>query len=62
MTVRHRSRNQSTVNSTAIYSVGSPTAEKTIVIVTSPASGMPAAPTEAAIDVTAIINCCDKLR
>ena len=45
--VRQRSRNQSTVRSSTMYSVGSPTAVNTRVMVTSPASGIPAAPTEA---------------
>ena len=45
--VRQRSRNQSTVSSSGMYSVGRLTAENTAIIVTSPASGMPAAPTEA---------------
>jgi len=55
--VRQRSKNQSTVSSKAMYSVGSFTAVKTSVIVTSPASGIPAAPTDAMTEVTTIIAC-----
>lgn len=41
----------------AMYSVGKPTEENTSVIVTNPASGIPAAPTEAKIEVSTTINC-----
>ena len=51
MAVRQRSRNQSSGSSSGMYSVGRWTAEKTASIVTSPASGMPAAPTLAMIDM-----------
>ena len=44
--VRQRSRNQSTVSRTGMNCTGRPTAVKTMVIVTRPASGIPAAPTE----------------
>jgi len=44
-------RNQSTENIKAIMSVGKPTVSNTISMVTRPACGIAAAPTEAKIDV-----------
>ena len=55
--VRQRSRNQSTGSSSAMYPVGKPTAVKTSVMVTRPASGIPAAPTEARTLVMTIRSC-----
>ena len=45
-----------------MYSTGKPTAFKTMIIVTKPASGMPAAPMAAKVAVTAIISCCVKVK
>lgn len=44
-------RNQSTENMIAIMSVGRPTVSNTMSMVTRPACGMAAAPTDAKIDV-----------
>lgn len=44
-------KNQSTANISPTSSVGSPTAVRTITMVTSPASGTPAAPMAAAVAV-----------
>lgn len=44
-------RNQSTEKMTAIMSVGKPTVSKTINMVTKPACGIAAAPTDAKIEV-----------
>ena len=49
--VKNSYRNQSTVNITAIISLGNPTVSRTINIVTKPACGIAAAPTEARIEV-----------
>ena len=45
-----------------MYSVGRCTAVKTSVIVTSPASGIPAAPTEAITEVSSTSTCCVSVR
>ena len=44
-------KNQSTTRISVMSSTGSPTADRTITMVTSPACGTPAAPIEAAVAV-----------
>lgn len=56
--VRNRSKNQSTDRRIPMYSTGNPTALSTITIVTKPASGIPAAPMEAKVAVSATVACC----
>ena len=59
--VRHRSRNQSIDNSIPMPSKGRPTDWSTMIRVTKPASGMPAAPIAASVAVMNIIICWVKL-
>ncbi len=55
--VRNRSRSQSIVRMSPIPSIGNPTALRTITIVTSPASGIPAAPIAANVAVRKMTIC-----
>ena len=60
--VRNMSSSQSTERINPTYSIGSPTAFKTINIVNKPASGIPASPIAAKVAVTAMITCCVSVR